>query len=85
MVPYKRCLDMTDRRTYGQTDRRTDMAKSIFLVALIKNVYILYGLTCLLPPVTYILPKLICPFFSFLEKAGLKIELIIIRFVEIKI
>ena len=36
MVSEKHCLDMTDR----QTDEQTDMAKSIFLVALIKNIYI---------------------------------------------
>ena len=46
MVSEKRCLDMTDRRTDGQTDRRTgrrtDMAKSDFLVALIKNICIYY-------------------------------------------
>ena len=35
MVFEKHCLDMTDR----QTDEQTDMAKSIFLVALIKNIY----------------------------------------------
>ena len=55
MVSEKRCLDMTDGRTDGrtngrtdkQTDRQTDgqmdeltdMAKSIFLVKLIKNIY----------------------------------------------
>ena len=39
----------------SQTDRRTDMAKSMFLVAVIKD------LTSLIRPVTYILPKLIRP------------------------
>ena len=38
--------------------RQTDMAKSIFLVTLIKNIYTLWDLTCLLRPVPYILPKL---------------------------
>ena len=37
VVSEKRCLDMTDR----QTDGRTDMSKSIFLVALINNIYTL--------------------------------------------
>ena len=54
MVFEKRCQDMTDRRT--------DMAK---FFSLIKNIYALYGPTCLLPPVAYILPKLKRPFFSF--------------------
>ena len=35
MVSEERCLDMTHRRT----DERPDMAKSLFLVALIKNMY----------------------------------------------
>ena len=55
MVSEKRCLDMTDRQTDGQ-------GEIDFSLVLIKNIYNLYGLTSLLPPVTYILPKLIRPF-----------------------
>ena len=48
MVSEKHCLHMAD----GQTD----MAKSIFLVALIKNIHTLQDLKCLFRPITYILP-----------------------------
>ena len=36
IVAEKRCLDMTD-----MTEEQADMAKSIYLVALLKNIYIL--------------------------------------------
>ena len=79
MVSEKLCLDMTG----SWKDGRREMAKSIFLVAQIKNT--LYCLTCLLRPVTYIMPKLIRPFFSFEEKAGLKSEKIYGISFEIKV
>ena len=41
VVPEKRCLDITDTGTNGKTDGRTDMAKSIVLITLIKNIYTL--------------------------------------------
>ena len=40
-----------------------DITESIFLVALVKNIYTLWGLICLLRPYNHnILPKLIRPF-----------------------
>ena len=53
-------------------DRRTDMSKSIFLIALIKNICTLYGLTGLLRPITFILPKLKEREIHFLREFGLK-------------
>ena len=56
-----------DRRTGTGTNGRTDVAKSIFLIALMKNIYTIQGLTCLLRPGTYIVPKLILSFLLFLR------------------
>ena len=41
IVTEKRCLDLADRLIDERMDGRTELAKSIFLVALMKNIYTL--------------------------------------------
>ena len=55
MVSVKCYLHMTDRTLI-------DFSRFSIFVTLNKNIYTLWGLKCLLGPITYILSKLIIPF-----------------------
>jgi len=61
-TPNLNSLALRSQRSSGQTEGQTDMARSTWLVILIKNIYTLWGRKRFLLPVTYFPTNLVYPF-----------------------